>query len=64
MPFLRVFITLCWETAWVGKSDIWLQKLPNQQGTIAEIEALFNVLSERVREYHYLRQTQLKYIAL
>ena len=40
------------------------KKLPNQQGTIAEIEAIFNVLSERVRENNYLRQTQLKYGAL
>lgn len=46
LPFLRVFnLDLCWETAWVTKSDLWVQKLANQHVTTAEIQALFNVLS-------------------
>jgi len=45
--FLRVFnLALCWETAWVGKSNFWLRKLANQHITIAEIKALSNVLSD------------------
>lgn len=47
LPFLRVFnLVLCWETAWVGKSDLRLRKLANQHVTISDIEALFNVLSD------------------